>query len=286
MCVHGVQTVLSLLATYVNELRSLCWVRWPCVFIGYSLCSKFVGHTCPWNGGNEISVLSLLTVCLHGMESLLQACWPHVSEKGVSVLSPYARLYSWNWVAVWWLPSYWRSWGWEIREQGRVQGAVLISATQRPWIVWVEQEEHAVTGKLAMVIEQGRRAEDDWSSYWQKCAPCKWGEEGSQWLWCPAAYKILPLARCLSALTVLATSLVNSQKCVKLSVLKSHLIAGTSLALTIQMSSLYRINGVVQSFIQRVKTYVLSSTGLGVTPDPRSLRVWIYSFNFSLSWKH
>lgn len=113
------------------------------------------------------------------------------------------------------------------------------------------------TGKQVVVIEQERRAESDWSSHWQKCAPCKWSEEGSQWLWCPAAYKILPLTLCLSTLPMLTTSLFNSQKCVKLSVLKSHLIAGTSLALTIQVSSLYRINGVVHSFIQHVRTCIV-----------------------------
>lgn len=73
----------------------------------------------------------------------------------------------------------------------------------------------------------------------QKCAPCKWSEEGSQGLGCPAACKIIPSALCLSASTVLTTSLVSSQKRVKLSALKSHLIVGSSLALTIQVSSLY-----------------------------------------------
>lgn len=48
-------------------------------------CFKPVGHACEWNG---VSVLSPLTMCVHGMESLLQACWMHVSVKGVSVLSP------------------------------------------------------------------------------------------------------------------------------------------------------------------------------------------------------
>lgn len=31
---------------------------------------------------------SPLTLCVHWMESLLKVCWPHVSGKGVSVLSP------------------------------------------------------------------------------------------------------------------------------------------------------------------------------------------------------
>lgn len=47
-CVHGVQTVLSLLAMRFSGMGSLCWVRWPCVFREWSLCSKLVGCTYLW----------------------------------------------------------------------------------------------------------------------------------------------------------------------------------------------------------------------------------------------
>lgn len=58
------------------------WKPWPTKGRG---SVNLVGHVCQWNG---VSALSLLTVCVHGMESLLQACWMNASVKGVTVLSP------------------------------------------------------------------------------------------------------------------------------------------------------------------------------------------------------
>lgn len=151
--------MLSLLIDHVCSWNEFCALNLLALCVsGIGFLCESVNHVCSWNG---VLALSLLTTCVHEMKSLLQACWLPVCKMESlcwahcpCVFMELGLLFG-NYPVTEGLASEKSG----NSEESRSQPFLSHSKDQGLWMIWVEEEEQTVTGKVSWMWQQNKEGE-------------------------------------------------------------------------------------------------------------------------------